>query len=138
MALAPTVTTWHDLGNWTALHTQFGPEIGLESGDTEWIHGVALTHSFQGPVLFPCLAQNRQDDDHSHHVFEPGMTSLILELTGVTGLSGDEAGETFFELLSGISYTPMERVELRFGVRFPLFQPTRLDTQYIFGISRVF
>jgi hypothetical protein len=59
-------------------------------------------------------------------------------MTGVTGLSGEEAGQTFFEILPGISYTPVERIELRFGVRIPLFKPTRLDTQYIFTIARVF
>ena len=61
----------------------------------------------------------------------------MLELSGVTGLSGEEE-RTFFELLPGVSYTPVERIEIRFGVRFPLFKPTRLDTQYIFTFSRVF
>ena len=142
-AMAPSITTWLDLGNWTALHGQFGTEFGLESGDTELIYGLALTHTFQGPVLFhtdQCGQGHRAchggDDDHV--VFDPGMTSLILEMTGATGLSGDEDGQTFVELLPGISYIPVERIELRFGVRFPLFKPTRLDTQYIFTIARVF
>ena len=143
VALAPTITTWLDLGNWTALHGQFGPEIGVETGDTEFVHHLALTRSFQGPALFGrgCHyagnGSGANGDEHEEH-FEPGFTSLILEMTGVTGLSGDEAGQTFVELLPGIAYTPVERIELRFGVRFPLFRPTRLDTQYIFTIARVF
>jgi hypothetical protein len=141
-ALAPSVTTWHDLGNWTALHTQIGTEFGLESGDTEFIYGLALTHSFQGPVLFNkhhrCCQHHDHSDHDDHQFFEPGFTSLILEMTGATGVSGDESGQTFLELLPGISYTPVEGIELRFGVRFPLFKPTRLDTQYIFTIARVF
>lgn len=147
VALAPTITTWLDLGNWTVLHGQFGPEIGLDSGDTEFIHHLALTKSFQGPVLFGrgcrCgrnFSGSNGGDEHEEHEdhFEPGFTSLILEMTGVTGLSGDEAGQTFIELLPGIAYTPVERIEFRFGVRFPLFKPERLDTQYIFTIARVF
>ena len=143
VALAPTITTWLDLGNWTALHGQFGPEIGLKTGDTEFVHHLALTRSFQGPVLFGRGCHGGRNgsganDDEHEQLFEPGFTSLILEMTGVTGLSGDEAGQTFVELLPGIAYTPVERIELRFGVRFPLFKPTRLDTQYIFTIARVF
>ncbi len=144
VALASTITTWLDLGNWTVLHGQFGPEIGLESGDTEFIHRLALTKSFQGPVMFGrgCRNFSRSNggDEHEEHEehFEPGFTSLILEMTGVTGLSGEEAGQTFIELLPGISYTPVEQIEFRFGVRFPLFKPKRLDTQYIFTIARVF
>ncbi len=137
-AVAPTVTTWHDLGNWTALHTQFGTEIGLESGDTELIYGLALTHSFQGPTLLHANQHHAHNNTDDHGVVFPiGFTSLILEMSGAMGLSGDEAGQTFFELLPGIAYTPVERIELRFGVRFPLFKPTRRDTQYIFTIARV-
>ena len=147
VALAPTITTWLDLGSWTALHGQFGPEIGLDSGDTEFIHHLALTTSFQGPVLFGrgcrCgrnFSWANGGDEHEGHEehFAPGFTSLILEMTGATGLSGDEAGQTVIDLLPGIAYTPVERVEFRFGVRFPLFKPERLDTQYIFTIARVF
>lgn len=142
-ALAPTITTWLDLGNWTALHGQFGPEIGLQTGDTEFVHHLALTRSFQGPVLFESGCRRGRNgsesdgDEHQEH-FEPGFTSLILEMTGVTGLGGDGAGQTFIELLPGIAYTPVEGIELRFGVRFPLFKPTRIDTQYIFTVARVF
>jgi len=147
VTIAPSVTTWHDLGNWTALHTQFGTEVGTQSGDTELIYGLALTHSFQGPVLFPFL--DRADNGHDHHghddhghdhgqSFQPGFTSFILEMTGASGLSGADSDQAFFELLPGISYTPVDRMELRFGVRVPLFKPTRLDSQYIFTIARVF
>jgi len=84
-AISPTVTTWLDLGNWTALHGQFGPEIGLQSGDTELLYGLALTHSFQGPILFGTHECSVHDDTEDHHEhFEPGFTSLILEMNGVT------------------------------------------------------
>jgi len=128
--MAPSITAWIDLGNWTALHGQFGTEFGLESGDTELICGLALTHTFQGPLLFDtdqcCSGKGANHDGHDHHqAFAPGMTSWILELTGATGLSGEKEGFTFFELLPGISYTPVERIELRFGVRF--LSSSRLD-----------
>jgi len=137
--LSSTFTSWHDLGNWVALHTQFGTEVGLQSGDAELIYGLAITRSFLGPVLFSRSATGKHDEGDGHmHAFPPGFTSLILELTGSSGLSGEETGQTFFELLPGISYTPVEHVEMRFGVRFPLFRPERLDSQYIFTIGRAF
>lgn len=135
--LSPSVTTWLDLGNWVALHGQFGTEVGLQTGDAELIYGLALTRSFHGPVLFPNF-KNRNDDHEHEHAFPAGFTSLILEMTGSSGLNGNESGQTFFELLPGISHTPVEHVELRFGVRFPLFYPERLDTQYIFTVGRSF
>ena len=95
--------------------------------------------SFQGPVLFDSPHSEQDEDEHDplHH-FEPGFTTLILELSGSSGLSGDEDGMTFFELIPGIAYTPVKHIELRFGVRFPIFSPERLDSQYLFTLTRNF
>jgi len=138
-AISPTISTWHDLGNWVTLHSQFGPEIGLDSGDAEFIYALAITKSFQGPVLFDSHEHShRYHDEGPLHHFEPGFTTLILELNGASGLSGEEDGMTFFELIPGIAYTPKEHIELRFGVRFPIFSPERLDSQYLLTFSRMF
>ncbi len=142
--LAPSVSTWLDLGNWVSLHSQLGPEIGLESGDTSMVYGFAVTYSFQGPALFGShrgSAHHHADHEHHDHEelhFEPGLTSLILEVSGETGLSGDDDGTTFFEVIPGVSYVPWKLGEIRFGVRFPLYRPERLDVQYLLSLVRNF
>jgi len=146
--ISPTVSIWQDLGDWYSFHAQFGPEIGLESGQTEMFWAAALTKSFQGPAFCrEChhAHHDHHDDhfscetDHGEHLhFEPGLTSFILELNGSTGLSEPNDGQTFFEMIPGISYVPWEMTELRFGVRFPLYQPERLDNQLIFSYIRNF
>ncbi len=148
-ALAPSITTWQDLGQWWALHGQLGTEVGVQSGDTELFFGLALTKSFQGPVLWafqdthahepePPYHHHHGTEDHDghwHH-FPPGFTSLILELVGTTELSSPGAGRTVCELLTGVAYTPVEHWEVRFAVRAPLFKPNRMDVQYIFTLAR--
>ncbi len=48
----PAALWWVDLGKWTTFQGQFGPEIGLESGETEFLYFMAVTKSWQGPVMF--------------------------------------------------------------------------------------
>ena len=162
-ALAPFVLWWIDFGNWTSLQGQFGPEIGLQSGETELLYLLSLAHSWQGPVLFPnaCRCCSRRcgrttnmlysdgehggeefhmhgshdHDDHSHHF--PGLVSLFLETTGVTSLT-DPDGDTRFEIIPGIGYALTEEWEIRFAARFPLFKPARMDSQYILSTVRHF
>jgi len=146
--ISPTVSLWQDLGNWLSFHAQFGPESGTETGQTDMFWAFALTKSMQGPTL--CGDCHHTDhchhDDHFHfdsehgeHLhFEPGLTSFILELNGSTGLSGPNDGNTFFELIPGISYVPWELTEFRCGFRFPLYLPKRLDNQLILSYIRNF
>jgi len=146
--ISPTVSLWQDLGNWLSAHAQFGPEIGLETGVSEMFWAFALTKSIQGPILFSSCQHSDHchhedhfhfDSEHGEHLhFEPGLTSFILELNGSTALSGPDDGQTFFEMIPGISYVPWELTELRFGVRFPLYKPKRLDNQFIFSYIRNF
>ncbi len=158
-AMAPLVLWWMDLGNWTTFQGQFGPETGLESGETELIYHFALSRSWQGPVFFPracrcCCGHPKHDphhadgqhghehfelhgahDDHGHHT--PGLVSLMLEMTGVTALSDPDEGSRL-EIIPGISYGLTEAWDLRLAARFPLYKPSRLDSQYIASAVRHF
>ena len=154
-ALAPTVLWWLDLGCWTVFQGQFGPEIGLESGETELLYRFSLARSWQGPVLCPCrhahhfgngghAAAGHEDhhhsghdhNDHSHH-HPPGLMTAYLESTGTTSLSDAEEG-THFDMTTGIGYGLTEHLELRAGYRFPLYRPEAFDGQFIFSAARCF
>lgn len=162
-AIAPFVLWWMDLGGWTTFQGQFGPEIGLESGETELLYMLSLNHSWQGPVVFSnaCRCwpghprhsarrshsahhhgdeeshahESHDHDDHSHHA--PGLTTLYLETTGVTSLTDPDKG-TQFEIIPGIGYALTEAWEIRFAGRLPLFKPARMDGQYILSAVRHF
>jgi len=158
----PSVLWWADLGNWTTLQGQIGPEMGLESGETEMIYLLALTRSWQGPVLLKnaCRCTHRcglcgrllhrrerhnghsgheneghDHDDHSHHV--PGLITLYLEATGVTPLTEPDE-TTQFEIAPGISYGLTEAWDARAAVRVPLYKPQRFDHEFIFSAIRHF
>ncbi len=133
MVMSPYITTWHDLtysdSHWNTLLINFGPNIGLESGETTMSYAFSLTHTWLGPVLLEGDhdVEHVHDDGHQHH-FPPGLTSLYLEMTGETELGGDE--RTFVELMPGISYVLTEHAEIRFGVLLPVSKTQRFDAQY--------
>jgi hypothetical protein len=126
--ISPFITTWHDLGNWNTLLFNVGPDIGLESGSTAMSYAFSLTHSWIGRELLEDDHDVDHSDDGGHQHFPPGMTSLYLEMTGVTEFGGDE--RTFVELMPGISYVLAEHAELRFGVLLPISKTQRFDAQY--------
>jgi hypothetical protein len=128
--LSPYFTTWHDLGNWNTLLINFGPDIGTKSGDKSMTYAFSLSHAFCGPVLLEGDHGEEHDhegDGHQLH-FPPGMTTVYLEMTGETELTGDE--RTFVELMPGISYVLTEHAELRFGTLLPISRTQRFDVQY--------
>ncbi|MBC8353479.1 MAG: hypothetical protein H8E66_15885 [Planctomycetes bacterium] len=126
--ISPYLTTWHDLGNWNTLLFNFGPNIGLESGETSMTYALSLTHSWLGPELLNDDHDIDHSDEGGHQHFPPGMTSLYLEMTGESELGGAE--RTFIELMPGISYVLTEHAELRFGVLLPVSNMQRFDAQY--------
>ncbi|GBD37635.1 hypothetical protein HRbin36_02771 [bacterium HR36] len=155
--IAPFLTTWHDVGswriipwrNWNQVHLNFGPEIGLESGDTSLLYTVVYAHSFLGPRLLPPHFHHTHDDtNHSHRhdegIISPigpaypiGLTSLLFELNAQTPLNGTSA--TLVQLLTGVNYALTESAELRFGVNFPLNHLDRqMDVQYIFAFTWIY
>ena len=131
--ISPYVTTWHDLGGWddrwNMVLFNFGPNIGLESGETSLTYDFSLSHSWLGPELLEAEDEiEHAGEDGIQHHFTPGMTTLYLEMVGETELSGDK--RTFVELMPGISYVLTQHAELRFGVLLPVSKTQRFDAQY--------
>lgn len=133
VALAPSVSTWLDLGHWVTLSAQFGTEHGLQTGDSELFYAAALTYSFPGPALFP-----GHGDDHAGHAahshFPPGLTSLIAEYTGRTALSGDDADRSTGEVLFGLSHVLTESFEVRGAYQLPLGGTRDIDYGYVLSV----
>jgi len=147
-AIAPTAAWWLDLGGWLVFQGQFGPEIKLESGETELLYRFALTKSWQGPVYFHCGSCRRRShhgradraDDHHHGApthHGPGLITLYLEPLGTSNLTDADEG-TRFDMTTGIGYALTDKLELRTAVRFPLYRPSSLDSQFIFSLLRHF
>lgn len=136
VTLAPFVTTWHDLGNWNTLLLNFGPEIGVDSGDTSFIYSFSLTHSRLCRGLLPEEhGQHHEGDDHTEH-FQPGMTTIYLEMNGETPLQGSDS--TLVEVLPGVSYVVAESGEVRFGILFPVTDAQRFDRQYFASFTWIY
>jgi len=133
VALAPSVSTWLDLGNWVTLSTQFGTEHGLETGDSELFYSAALTYSFQGPALLNGTAHVHGDHAaESHMPF--GLTSLLLEYTGRTGLSGEDDNRNTAEILFGVSHTLNESLEVRGAYQLPVGGTEDIDYSYVLSV----
>jgi len=157
VTFAPFLTTWHDIGswqflpwrNWNQIQLNFGPEIGLESGDTSLLYTVVYAHSFLGPRILPPHYHHLHNHHHNHNhahdgdegiisivgpAYPEGLVSLLLEFNGQSELQGDRL--TLLQLLTGINYALTETAELRFGVNFPLNHFNRqMDVQYIFAFT---
>lgn len=133
VTLAPSVSTWLDLGNWVTLSTQVGTEHGLETGDSELFYAAGLAYSFQGPALL-----NGDGHVHAGHAAEShlpyGLTSLILEYTGRTALSGEDRDRSTGEVLFGLSHTLSETFELRGGYQLPVGGTRDIDYSYVLSV----
>ena len=139
VAVAPSVSTWLDLGRWVTLSTQFGTEHGLETGDSELFYTAALTWSFQGPDLLAAAGTGGgRAHDHAGHAPEShlphGLTSLILEYTGRTVLSGDDRDRSTGEVLLGVSHTLNEHLEVRGAYQLPVGGPRDIDYAYVLSV----
>jgi hypothetical protein len=133
-ALAPSLSTWVDLGNWFTLSAQVGSEHGLETGDSEFFYACALTYSFRGPKLFPDHSHHHAADESAHGHRDRGMTSLIAEFSGRSVLSGEEQNRTTSEVLFGISHVLTETLEVRGAIELPLGGPQELDYGYVLSV----
>ena len=126
--LSPTLSCWYDVGMFVTLNAQFGTEHGLESGDAELLYNTALIFS-----LLDSEMVEETGDEHGRH-FPAGMVNLLAEVTGRTGLSGEEHARTTAEFLFGLSYLVTSHLEIRSGLQFPLFKPREFDNAYIFSL----
>jgi hypothetical protein len=128
--LAPSLSMWLDFGHWVTASAQVGTEHGLESGDAELFYNGALTYSF----LTPGLYRDRTHAELDHNHFPPGLANLIVELTGRTGLSGENDGRTTAEVLFGASYNFTESWEVRGGYQIPVGGQRDIDDGFVFSV----
>ena len=135
VVISPFFTTWHDLGNCNTLLLNFGPEIGMNSGDVSFRYDFSLTHSWLGPALLETATTTTKKRTMVVH-FPPGLMTLYLEMNGETEMQGDE--RTFIELMPGISYVLTECAEVRLGVLFPVSKTQRFDRQYFFSFTWIY
>ena len=127
-ALSPTLSLWYDVGRFMAFNAQFGTEHGLESGDDEFLYNTAVTFSLLDSETVAVAI-----DQHEQHL-PAGLVNLFAEVSGRTGLSGEEHGRTTAEFLFGASYLVTSHVAIRAGLQFPLFKPREFDNAYLLGL----
>jgi hypothetical protein len=131
VSVAPSISTWLDLGNWFALQTQVGVERGLRSRDSELFYAAGLTYSFLGPALV------RESPHHrmlGHMHYPPGLASLIFEAIGRTELRGEDRGHTVGEILFGLGYSITDSLELRGGYQFPVGGRREIEERFLINL----
>ena len=125
VGLAPSFSTWFDLGNRTTMLSQVGFETGVESGDSEIFYSAAFTHS---------ILTRSGDTSHDMIHFPAGMLNLITEFTGRTGTNGPDDSKSSAELLFGLSYLLDPNWEIRGAYQFPVVGNTEFEKAVIFGM----
>lgn len=148
--MSPMLTTWHDLGSWSAPWTNWntaylnvGPETGISSGETTMVYTAVFAHSFLGPkLIFPHHHGGGHGNGHGgsnghhHNGHAHGSQEFAGTISpigpgyppGMTSLIFEFNGqselfaerETYFQLLTGINYILTDSAEVRFGVNLPL------------------
>jgi hypothetical protein len=109
-----------------------GTEHGVDSGDSELIFRGALIHTFGSPKADDI---GHAEHDHEHdHGLPSGLFSLILEVDGMHGLSGEEDGETEAEGIIGVYYGLSEHMDLRAGYLFPFTSSQDLNSGLTAGL----
>ncbi|MHC4556906.1 MAG: hypothetical protein ACYTFW_06995 [Planctomycetota bacterium] len=130
VALAPSFSTWIDLGHWWTVNAQSGLECSLESSDTEFFFRSALIHTFGSDGI--------HDSGHVHHDhaddLSPGLLSVILEADLAVGLSGEEDGNWFAEGIVGVLVSLWDNADMRVGYQFPLSRSQDLNNGVTGGL----
>jgi len=130
VALAPSFSTWIDLGNWWTVNAQSGLEYPVESRDAEFFFRSALIHTFGSGDI--------HGDGHTHHDhagnLSPGLLSVILEADLAVGLSGAEDGDWFAEGIVGVLVGLWDNADMRVGYQFPLSRSQDLNNGVTGGL----
>ena len=127
-AIAPSFSTWLDLGNWWTGHTQLGTEHEVSSSESELFFRAALIRSFTSND-----SHGREHDDHIHG-FPPGLLSLILEVDGTVDIAAEDRGHVETEGIFGVLYSISEHADLRFGYVFPFSKSQKLNGGFTCGL----
>jgi hypothetical protein len=130
VAVAPSFSTWIDLGGWWTVSTQSGIECPVESSDTELFIRSSLIHTFGSDQT------HSHPHTHHHHGSEPspGLVSMILEADLALGLSGQEQGDWLSEGIAGILVRLWDDADLRVGYQFPLSKSEDLNNGVTAGL----
>ena len=123
VALAPSFSTWIDLGDWWTVQAQSGVEYPVESSDAQFFFRSALIHTFNSHDIHDIGHAN----DNHHDGLSPGLLSVILEADLALGLSGPEDGDFSAEGIVGVSFDLGENADVRIGYQFPLSSSQELD-----------
>ena len=130
VALAPSFSTWIDLGGWWTVNAQSGLEYPVQSSDTELFFRSALIHTFG--------YEDFRDGSHTHHEhgdeLSPGHLSVILEADLAVGLSGEEDGDWLAEGIVGVSVGLWDNADMRIGYQFPLSRSQDLNNGVTGGL----
>jgi hypothetical protein len=121
VALAPSFSTWLDLGGWWTVNAQSGLEYPVESSDAEFFFRSALIHTFGS------------DEAHAGEL-SPGLISVILEADLALGLSGAEDGDWTAEGIVGVLVGLWDNADLRVGYQFPLSRSQDLNNGVTAGM----
>jgi hypothetical protein len=122
-AVAPSVSTWIDLGDWWAANAQSGIEHATESGDSELFIRAALIRTLTSREEH----HDSGDHDHEAHGLPLGSLSLILEADLAVDLSGEEDGDWLAEGIVGAYYGLGHNLDVRAGYQFPLSASQELN-----------
>lgn len=129
-ALAPSFSTWIDLGNWWTVNAQSGVEFPLETGDSELFIRTALLHTFAPAEVHD---HDRALDSHPHEHL-PDLFTIIFEADFSLGLSGAEDGNWTAEGVIGLDAGIRKDTNMRVGYQFPLSTHQELNSGIIFGL----
>lgn len=130
VALAPSFSTWIDLGNWWTVNAQSGVEYPIKSSDAEFFFRSALIHTFNSHDIHDSGRTNHNHPDG----LSPGLLSVILEADLAVGLSGEGDGDWIAEGIFGFSVDLWENTDMRIGYQFPLSSSQELNSGVIFGL----
>ncbi len=129
-ALAPSFSTWIDLGDWWALNAQSGVEFPTDSGDSEFFFRSSLIHTFGSEDDYE---YDHAHDDHGHTTTH-GLVSVILEADLALGLAGEEDGDWFAEGIVGLLVGLWPNADARVGYLLPLSQSQDLNHGFTAGL----
>jgi hypothetical protein len=130
ISMAPSFSTWIDLGDWWTVQAQSGIEYPVESSDARFFLRSALIHTFNSHET-----HDSGHAKHNHHdSFSPGLFSVIFEADLAVGLSGPEDGDWSAESIVGVSFDFWENADMRIGYQFPLSSSQELYSGVTFGL----
>jgi len=130
VALAPSFSTWIDLGNWWTINVQSGFEYPTESSDSEFFFQSSLIHTFG----YEDFHIGRHTHNEHADKLSPVHFSLILETDLTLGLSGEDDGDWFAEGIVGVLFGLWDNADMRVGYQFPLSRSQDLNNGVTGGL----